>query len=167
MKIVADNQVLADELHVDLAVEFVWPVAELHFIGRRFCVVIELAGMGAAARTPCGPALDGERTCLFRFRDADNIVVGAPLAEPIPFYRWSYAPPPRKPVGLDPADCFGALVGLKPAARELAERPGDNDFIIANDISFQTTALVVWAALVTVAVEIDRSPAAPVILASL
>ena len=47
MEIVADNQVLADELHGDLAVAFVRPVAELHFIGRRFCVVIELAGMGA------------------------------------------------------------------------------------------------------------------------
>jgi len=43
MEIVADDQVLADELHRDLAVEFVRPVAELHFIGRRFGVVIQLA----------------------------------------------------------------------------------------------------------------------------
>ena len=75
------------------------------------------------------------------------------------------------PAGLDPADCFGAIARLKPAACELAERPGDNDFIIANDISFQTTALVVWAALVTVAVEIDpvagcaRDLGQPIVLA--
>jgi hypothetical protein len=51
MEIVADDQQLADKLHGDLAIEFV-VVAEFHFIGGGFGVVIELAGMGAAARTP-------------------------------------------------------------------------------------------------------------------
>ena len=68
MEVVADNQVPADQLHGDLAVELVRSVAELHFIGRGFCVVIELAGRGAAARTPSGHALDGEQACRFRKR---------------------------------------------------------------------------------------------------
>ena len=50
MEIVADDEVLANELHGDLAVEFVRPIAEIQFIGGRFCVVIEPAGMGAAAK---------------------------------------------------------------------------------------------------------------------
>jgi len=44
---------------------------------------------------------------------------------------------------------------LKPATCELAESPGNNDFIAPNDISFQTTGSIVWATLVTIAVEID------------
>src|SRR5215207_7549471 len=155
MEIVADDQQLADELHRDLAVAFVRPVAELHFIGRGFCVVVELAGMGAAARTPGGLALDGEPACLFRFRDADNIVVGTPFAEPIPHRRRSYVLLPRQPVGLDPADRLRTLAGLKPAACELAERPRNKDFIARNDIGFQTAGLVVGAALAGIAVEID------------
>ena len=155
MEIVADDQQLADELHRDLAVEFVRPVAELHFISGRFCVVVELAGMGAAARTPCGLALDGQLTGLFRFRDANEIVVSEPFAEPIPHRRRSHVTLPRKPVGLDPADRLGALARLKPAACELAERPGNNDFIVGNDIGFQAAGLVVRAALVGIAVEID------------
>src|SRR5215207_9529208 len=150
MEIVADDQQLADELHGDLAVEFVRPVAKLHFIGGGFCVVIELAGMGAAARTPCGLALDGEPAGLFRFRDANEIVVGAPFAEPIPHRRWSHVPLPRKPVGLDPADRLSALARLKPAACEFAERSRNNDFIVGYDIGFQTTGLIVRATLVVI-----------------
>jgi hypothetical protein len=155
MEVVADDQQLADELHGDLAVAFVRSVAEPHFIGKGFCVVIEFAGMGAAARTPCSFALDGEPAGLFRFRDANDIDVGAPFAEPIPHRRWSCVRLPQKPVGLDPADRLSALARLKPTACELAERLGNNDFVIGNDISFQTTGLVVGATLVGIAVEID------------
>src|SRR3954470_8173799 len=139
MEVVADDQVLADELRGDLAVQFVRTVAELHFISGRLCVVIELAGVGAGARAPDGFALDGQRAYRFRFRDADDIVVGAPFAEPIPHPRWWCVRLPRQPVGLDPADRFGALARLKPAAGEFAERSRHEDLIARNDIGFQTT----------------------------
>ena len=58
MEVVADDQQLADELHRDLAVVFVRAVAERHFIGGRFGVVIEHAGMGAVCLLYTSDAAD-------------------------------------------------------------------------------------------------------------
>src|SRR5689334_25154475 len=111
--------------------------------------------MGAVARTPDSLALDGELTRRFRFRDADHIVSGAPLALPIPHVRRSRICLPRQPLGLDPADRLAALARLKPAAGKLAERTRHNDFIARNDIGLQAAGRTIRAALVVIAVEID------------